>query len=155
MRSIIATSARIMGGQGPKKIRIKKKYSKYAKSAQDSISGMDAAHVAHVAKEVAPFLAMATGHQEIAAGIMALADAYETYQKSHSAQESVYKGVSTFVINTTPGLVAGWALGSAENQLDFRVDRAIRPAIEYGIEKGIEYLEERTFEGVERRLWPR
>jgi Zn-dependent membrane protease YugP len=141
-----------MGGQGPKKVRIKKKYRKYANSAQASISGTD---IVHVAKEIAPVIAIVSGHQEIAAGITALADAYSTYQKTHSAEESVYKGVSAFVINTTPGLIASWAVGSAEDQLGLKIDKAIRPALEYGVEKGIEFLEERTFEGVERRIWPK
>ncbi len=141
-----------MGGQGPKKVKFKKRHKKYAKSTQASLSSAD---LVHVAKEVAPFVAAATGHQEVAAGIEAFADAYSTYQETHSPDKSVYRGVSTFVIRSTPGLIASWAVGSAEDQLGHKIDKSVRPAVEYGVERGVEYIEKRTFEAAERRLWPK
>jgi hypothetical protein len=141
-----------MGGQATKKVSIPSQYRKYSRDVGKTIQGGDVSKAAEV---IAPYVCMALGHQELAAGIMAFAEAYEVYQKTGDAQHALYCGTATFVAEATPGIIAGAALDVVQSQTGIQVNREIAPIVRVAMEDGISRLEKVAFKRVENEKWPR
>ena len=141
-----------MGGQATKNVSIPIRYQKYSKGVGKTIQQGDISKAAEI---IAPYACMALGHQEIAAGIMALAEAYEVYQKTGDAQHALYCGTATFVAEATPGIIAGAALDAVQVQTGIQVNREIAPIVRVAMEEGISRLEKVVLKRVENEAWPR
>ena len=141
-----------MGGQAPKNLRMPGQYRKYSKAVGSTIKGGDVSKAADV---IAPYVCMALGHQEIAAGIMAFAEAYEVFEKTGDAQQAIYCGTATFVAEASPGIIAGAAMDTVQSQTGIRINREIAPIVRIAMEESISRLEKVAFKRVETETWPK
>lgn len=136
-----------MGGQGVKHFPIKR-YSKYKTKIDTALERED---IADAAKTVAPLIGMVTGHQEVAAGICAIADAYLSYKKDQDLPKAVYEGAKTFIKETTPGLIAGQSISAIEQSSGIKLNSGTKEALTYALESGISKTEDKIFNKIEEK----
>lgn len=139
-----------MGGQATKNVSISSDYRRYTRRVRKAIKCGDVSDAVDI---IAPYVCMALGHQELAAGIMAFADAYEVYNKTGNAQQAIYRGTTTFLAEATPGIIAGVALDAVQSQTGIKVNREIAPIVRVAMEEGISRLEKAAFKRVESEIW--
>jgi hypothetical protein len=138
-----------LGGQGPKTVRVPRKYSHYKNIVNKDLKGEQ---YAKATKTLAPLVGVATGHQEVGAAICAMADAYLCYKKERSVSKAAYVGTKSFLLGTTPGYVASKSISFIENRAGIDFDTRTEGALRAGISSGIKHLEERGFELIEGGL---